>query len=178
MTINKVLTNVTWWRLTSLQTRQIKWPIEQHPNAPTQTLRHANNQILQIAHRRDRMREPIDMRRRFRQTHDIVQLGTGKLDAHILDQGAAARACEQRLREREVVFGLYEEEGFVQHGVGDGVEAVVDEAEGVEIALQCECRDLDEQLVGEVEEVPRADCGVANRHEIRGSWGSGVSKMS
>lgn len=65
-----------------------------------------------------------------------------------------------------MVFGLVEENGFVEDGVGDSVEAPGDKTEGAEVAV-CgdEAEDLDEQFVGEGDEgALRAFCGVAHRH--------------
>lgn len=49
-----------------------------------------------------------------------------------------------------MVLGLVEQDGFVKHGIGDGVHASGDETHGGEIALERQKgHDVDEEFVGE-----------------------------
>lgn len=84
------------------------------------------------------MREAIHLSRPpfLSQEHELTELGARILDPDILDQRPPSRAREQRFREREMVLRLVEEDGFVQHRVGERVHAPRDKADGEEVVLR------------------------------------------
>ncbi len=160
--------------------------IEKISNRSAQSVWDRNDQVLKIAHRRQRVRKSVHLSRPafLGQKHEFTELGARVLDPDILNEGATSRTREQRFGEGEVVLRLVEEDRFVQHGVGERVQAPRDKADGREVVLLWQRRqDLDQELVGEVEQVspPQCDChggvfagrGWGRRRDVE-SCGSGL----
>jgi hypothetical protein len=70
--------------------------IKKVPNRPTQSVRDRNDQILKIAHRRQRVRKAIHLSRSpfLSQEHKLTELGAWVLDPDILDERSTSRARE------------------------------------------------------------------------------------
>lgn len=138
---------------TSSQASEIKWSIEERPDPPAQALGHIDDEVLQIGHGGDGVAEVVDAAAGvavLEEGLELAQLAAGIVEAHILDEGAATRARGQRLGEGEVVLGGLEGDALVQQRVGEGIQAVVDEADGAQVVLVGQAREDEvEQLVRE-----------------------------
>ncbi len=115
-----------------------------------QTLRHTDNQCLQITHRTNRMRKWLH--RAVTILRDILpQLMTCIIQPHVQNQTTPPRSLHQRFRELHMVRRLLEQNGFVEHRVSDGVQPLGHKTRVAEITQHRQSlEDLNEQLVGKM----------------------------